>query len=412
MTLRRISVIAGLLVGLAGAAAADPAPAADPVLDQIDRIVRAHFYSADVLRQRGWDAAVRDARAALAGATGERRRAVLVDLLRRLATSHTEYIAPDEPRHAQILSIFEAILPEAKDRCPDLSKLPALPVRVPDIGVWWTRDGDRWFVGGIIDGGPAQKAGLLLGDEVVTAGGRRFQPVPALAAGGPVRLGVRRSRGGPLRTIAVTPRVVGPQQAFRDAIGASARIVERRGARVAYVRVWSWAGIQMQQALEEAIADLNRKAPTAFVVDIRDGWGGASPDYLRIFDTRAPVLTWIDRAGVATRRDPTIRVPAVLITNRGSRSGKEIIAYAVKKHRLATIVGESTGAAVVPGGIYCLDDGALLYLASSWLTVDGEVLEGVGVAPDVAVPFDVRHAAGRDRQLDAAIDAAIEAARR
>jgi hypothetical protein len=32
------------------------------------------------------------------------------------------------------------------------------------------------------------------------------------------------------------------------------------------------------------------------------------------------------------------------------------------------------------------------------------VLEGKGVEPDVAVAFDVRHAAGRDRQLEAALD--------
>jgi len=59
----------------------------------------------------------------------------------------------------------------------------------------------------------------------------------------------------------------------------------------------------------------------------------------------------------------------------------------------------------VAGGVYCLDDGAVLYLASAAVTIDGEVLEGKGVAPDVTVPFDVRYAAGRDRQLDAALEA-------
>jgi len=381
-------------------AAAEPAA----VIDQIDRLVRAQFYAPAVLGQRGWDAAVREARAALA-ATPAKRTEILSRLVARLATSHTEYIAPDNPRFAQIISIFDGFLGTAKDRCPDPAKLPALPIEVPEIGVWWTRLDERWFVGGVLDDTPAKAAGLVLGDEVVTANGRRFQPVAAFAAGAPVTLAIRRTRGGPLRTITVAPKRVRPQAAFRAAITASARIIERGAARVAYVRVWSWAGAEMQDALEDAISDLNAKQPTAFVIDLRDGWGGASPDYLRIFDARIPVIESVGRDGQRYRVDHHIHVPAAVLINRGSRSGKEVVAYGVKKHHLATLIGERTGAAVVAGGVYCLDDGAILYLASSAVTIDGEVLEGKGVEPDVAVPFELRYAAGADQQLDAALAA-------
>jgi carboxyl-terminal processing protease len=161
----------------------------------------------------------------------------------------------------------------------------------------------------------------------------------------------------------------------------------------------------MQEALEQAISELNRQRPTGFVIDLRDGWGGASPDYLRIFDTQIPVIERVERGGESQRVDRHIHVPAAVLINRGSRSGKEAIAYGVKQHHLAKLVGERTGGAVLAGGIFCLEDGAVLYLASGAVTVDGEVLEGKGVAPDVAVPFDIRYAAGRDLQLEAALDA-------
>jgi carboxyl-terminal processing protease len=93
------------------------------------------------------------------------------------------------------------------------------------------------------------------------------------------------------------------------------------------------------------------------------------------------------------------------LINRGSRSGKAVLAYGVKRHHLAKLVGERSAGAVRAGGIFCLDDGALLYLAASAVRLDGEVLEGKGVAADRDVPFDTRHAAGRDRQLEAALDA-------
>jgi carboxyl-terminal processing protease len=330
-------------------------------------------------------------------------------MVAQLHTSHTEYIAPDDPKHAQILSIFNDILPTAKDRCPDLSKLPPLPIEAMDIGVWWRQLGGAWFVGGVLDDTPARAAGLVLGDEVVTANGRPFQPVAAFAAGPGTRvtLGIRRSAGAALRTITVAPRRVRPQAAFRAAITASARIVEHGSARIAYVRVWSWAGADMQDALEQAISDLNARRPTGFVIDLRDGWGGASPDYLRIFDRRIPVIEFVERGGQHHRVDRHIHVPTAVLINAGSRSGKEAVAYGIQKHQLAKLVGERTGGAVVAGGVYCLDDGAVLYLAGSAVTVDGEILEGKGVAPDVSVPFDIRYAAGRDRQLDAALAALV-----
>ncbi len=37
--------------------------------------------------------------------------------------------------------------------------------------------------------------------------------------------------------------------------------------------------------------------------------------------------------------------------------------------------------------------------------VDGKQLEGIGVEPTIAFPFDRRYAAGADRQLDRAVDA-------
>jgi carboxyl-terminal processing protease len=147
------------------------------------------------------------------------------------------------------------------------------------------------------------------------------------------------------------------------------------------------------------------------VLDLRDGWGGAAPDYLRIFNRDVPALQSTTRDGTVYAQDPHIRVPATVLINRGTRSGKEIIAYAIKKHHLARMVGDNTGGAVLPGSPFCLDNGAILYLTSSRLTVDGEVLEAKGVAPDVVVSFDLRYAAGRDPQLEAALDRSGAAAK-
>ncbi|MFL5430251.1 MAG: S41 family peptidase [Myxococcales bacterium] len=375
-------------------------------LQQIDEIVTRSFYSKGQLARVDWPSLVEKARAKLVTARSEDARdAILEDVVAGLKTSHTEYLPRSRPEYWDIASIFESFLKNARKRCAP-GEFPPAPVTRDGIGVFWKRIEGRWFVAGILDGGPAAKAGLHAGDEIVQAGGSPFSPVRSLEgrAGRLVRLTVRRASGGPLHGIPAKPARLSPQAEFRDAIGTSARIIERAGGRIGYVRVWSWAGEEMQSALREAINDLNGKKMTAFILDERDGWGGASPHYLDIFDTRPPVVVSTSRGGRTILLDAQVRVPAVLLVNGGSRSGKEVVAYGVKKHHLATLVGTNTAGAVLPGTPYCLKNGALLYLAAGALTVDGEVLEGRGVAPDVVVPFDVRYSDGEDPQLERALE--------
>ena len=46
----------------------------------------------------------------------------------------------------------------------------------------------------------------------------------------------------------------------------------------------------------------------------------------------------------------------------------------------------------------------MLYYCHMMLHVDGKLIEGVGVEPDIEVPFDLRFAAGKDIQLERAKD--------
>ncbi len=93
--------------------------------------------------------------------------------------------------------------------------------------------------------------------------------------------------------------------------------------------------------------------------------------------------------------------PVVAIIDGGTRSGMEVLAYSLKKNGVP-MVGAPTAGNVLAGTAYLLPDDSLLELAVQDVLVDGKRLENNPVAPDVAVPFDVRYAAGQDPQLDAA----------
>ena len=118
--------------------------------------------------------------------------------------------------------------------------------------------------------------------------------------------------------------------------------------------------------------NLENDGAEGLILDLREGWGGASPDYLHMFRCDLPETRSIDRAG--------------------------------ESHRWF----RCTAGAVTAGKLFVLSDGSLLYLAVGDVLVDGERLEGVGVAPDIEVPFDIRYAAGKDPQLDRAIEVRLE----
>jgi len=382
------------------ALAATPAP---DLVSEIDGVVQQRFYSPARLKEVGWSASVEAARGAYRNAADEAaRHEVLRALMASLKSSHTAYYPREDPSYWALASIFEPFLSRS---CPK-ERAPAFPVTRDDIGVFWRRSGGEWFVAGLYRGGPAEKAGLKSGDRVVTADGKPFGPVVSFAgkAGKVVALEVQRVRGGPLLKLSVTPRATKPLEEFRQATEDSFQVVERRGHRIAYLRVWSWTGPAVQDTVEEALGKANDQRTDGFVLDLRDGWGGADPSYLAMFFQGVPVLSQIGRDGGTQSYDRQVRSPAVVLVNGGSRSGKETFAYGAKKHHLARVVGERTAGGVLFGSPICLSDGSLLWLAVMDATVDGERLEGVGVEPDVTVPFDPRYAAGADPQLERALD--------
>lgn len=378
-------------------------PAPGSLVDEIACIVEAKFYSPAWLEQVGWGAAVARARREFAATdVPAERTAILRKLVASLKTSHTTYYPRSDPGYWFWTSLFEQMLERV---CPR-EKAPGFPVTREDIGVFWKQVEADWFVVGVYVGGSADKAGLRLGDHILAADGQAFSPVDSFAgrAGKPVSLQVQRTRGAPAIALVVTPQTTRPQEELRQATADSWRIIEHEGRRFAYIHMWAWATIEIQKVLLDAIAKSNTEGVDGFVLDIRDGWGGASGNYLGIFWRDVPLFEFVDRDGRRRPFDQQIRKPAVLLVNGGTRSGKETIAYGAKKHRMARLVGERTSGAYLAGGASCLRDGSLLVIAVSDARVDGERLEGRGVAPDIEVPFDFRYAAGRDPQLDRALE--------
>lgn len=192
---------------------------------------------------------------------------------------------------------------------------------------------------------------------------------------------------------------------------ASAEVIERNGQKIGYIHIWSYADSIYQEQLAQELTYDRLKDTDALIWDLREGWGGASPDYLGLFTASVPTVTLINREGDRRQLDGRWKKPVVMLVNQGSRSGKEILAYGFRKYRVGSIVGSETAGAVVAGRAFVMKDGSLLYLAVADVLVDGDRLEGKGIKPDVEVPFTAEYTQGADPQKERAIQVAIASLR-
>ena len=186
-------------------------------------------------------------------------------------------------------------------------------------------------------------------------------------------------------------------------------------------RIEDGKGILTIRRFDEQTADLARRAAEHFkssgvdgvVLDLRDNGGG----YLD--QARRVAGIWLDdklvvserRGGKETDRLNSIGqpvlggLPTVVLVNSGSASASEIVAGALRDHKVAKLVGEKTfGKGTVQQVIDLAEGRQLKVTVARWYTPGGVNLSKNGLKPDKKVVLDIDDMnAGRDPQIDAAL---------
>ncbi|MGF1569374.1 MAG: S41 family peptidase [Nodosilinea sp.] len=404
-----ISLASGILPGRPGPAFWAQAESPD-LFDAVWETINEHFYDPD-FNGVDWGAMADHYRPQLAQTSSRPERVALInEMLAQLKTSHTHLYTADEPAYYQLLGIFYPRFSELQTQLQDA--FPDGRVEYVGLGAITTEKDGKTFVKAILDGSPAATAGLRAGDQIISVAGQPFKPIQSFvdSADRPISLRVQpASTLDSQREIEVTPKRYDGITMFLDAMADSVQVIEKADRQIGYIHVWSYAGDQYQQKLEEELIYGRLKDADALVLDLRDGWGGAPPTALYPFTARGPSVTNVGRDGQPwTYRSQWDR-PVVMLVNEGSRSAKEILAYSFQRYDIGPVVGSPTPGAVVAGRPFLMPDHSLLYVAVADVYVDDTVrLEGVGVTPDVVVPFPVAYAQGVDPQKERAISTALE----
>jgi carboxyl-terminal processing protease len=271
----------------------------------------------------------------------------------------------------------------------------ALEGRVTGIGVLVDRRAGQPVVISVVDGSPADLAGLRSGDLLVSIDGHEVARLPesdlgALVRGEPgttVRLEVDRPGSAePFEITIVRQELEVPPVTWAPVPGSRAAVIR-------IVQFSSDAGTQTVEAVEHALEG----GAEALVIDLRGNPGG-------LVDEAVEVVGAFIEEGVAYRqrdrqdriRDVPVRgravgadVPLVVLVDYGTASAAEIVAAALRDNDRARIIGEPTFGTGTILNTFTLTDGSALRIGVlEWLTPDGDLVFRVGLTPDEHVELE------------------------
>lgn len=355
--------------------------AADSLFENTVKALQKNFVYRDFREQRLPAIVARYRGLASSAKSLAEQRQVVHDLLSELPASHMGLLSKSTYRH-----LFDELLNRSK----------------PTFGFELVELDGKHFARNVLEGGPADKAGLKRGDRIKLVHGELPTRSPRLdwrsddafladppvrrlkcADGDTVKLLVERDWG---KTLEIEIQAQ-PYSAF-EAAKASATIFESDDKQIAYIHFWfihiKGVAKLLKEKLEGDFADCD-----ALVLDLR-GRGGNG----MAVKTIAEVLS-----GKRSDWDK----PVVALVNRNSRSAKEVLAYLLKTRQIATIVGERTAGAVIPASFKDLGHDTILMYPTFKLPTYTSLLERKGVAPDVFVSEAGPYSAGADPILEAGI---------
>jgi carboxyl-terminal processing protease len=399
----------------------------DPLFNAVVERVGKSFWDKDGLASADWERQAQLARPGIVEApTLEEASRRINALLGKLKTSHTGLLTPDDQDYYNLLDVFSGSRGGKK-----LAKQFPSGVHYAGIGIFSVQIDGRHFVDAVLEGSPAEHAGIKVGDEVVNVGGAPFHPVRSFRGriGQEATLAIRRTRDGPIEMVRCDVVRIAPLSLFNEATLASARVIERDGRRIGYVHVWASFGDQSAQSFKAALAKLNVEGgvarpeksevsdqddgvPTvilapldALIIDMRGkigGTGTTAARYLDVIDPRGPRVRSRNKRDRA-QMTVSLRGRTALLIDHHTRSTAELFVHAYRRERQGPLIGTPTAGAVSAAAAFAMPGGNLLYLAVTGLEVDGEVLEGQGVAPDIDVQRSLPYSKGVDPVLDVAV---------
>jgi len=265
-----------------------------------------------------------------------------------------------------------------------------------------------------IDDTPASEAGIKAGDYIVKINDNQVQ-------GKSLSEAVELMRGPVGSEIELTIRRRGERKALifnivREIIQIQSVKADLLEKNIGYIRLTSFnenSGRQIKKEIEKFEKNENVKS---YILDLRNNPGGLLSQAIKISDfflDNGEIVSTKSRKASENRKwfakkgDLTNGKVLLVLINYGSASASEIVAGALKDHKRAILLGESSyGKGSVQSIIPLKNDGAIRLTIAKYYLPSGKSISEVGVAPDIEISEasnDFKIKTKTDNQLNYAI---------
>ena len=346
---------------------------------------------ADLLRQR------QSLQEAAAGAARLQDAEVLIEVLERIGREYVDVIDDSQLFESAIRGVLGELDSHSRYLAPDDYE----DIRISTSGNYSGVGLDVSFEAGKVivvtplDGTPAQRAGILPGDMLVSVD-------DILVDEKHVEDTIGRMRGLPGTGVTVDVIREGEDEPLRFALIRSEIRVktvrsEYLGNGFGYIRLTGFSD-RTADDLTDAAKDLQIQAGNELrgvVLDLRNNPGGvldAAVDIADAFLDRGLIVRGTGRirearfTHYATPGDILSGVELAVLINGGSASASEIVAGALQENDRARLVGETTFGKGSVQTIIPLSEGRAIKLTTSrYLTPSGRSINGTGIEPDIVV---------------------------
>ena len=268
-----------------------------------------------------------------------------------------------------------------------------------------------------IDDTPAANAGIKSGDYIVRINDQQVQGKSLTEAvdlmrgpvGSEIKLTIRRRDEKKALEFKIKRAVIEVRSVEAKIIG--------EGNKIGYLRLKSFNENSDKQLFEKINNFENKKKLTGYILDLRNNPGGLLTQAINITDfflDDGEIVSTKGRRISETKRffsnkgDGINGKPLIIIINNGSASASEIVSGALKDHKRAIILGESTyGKGSVQSIIPLKNGGGLRLTISKYYLPSGKSISEVGVLPDIFVEENGKNFkinTETDNQLKYAVD--------
>ena len=341
---------------------------------------------------------------------------IFSDVLDKINKEYVDDINQNEVMDAAINGVLQSLDPYSAYMSPETfeSMRTETSGEFGGLGIEVSMEAGVVKVISPLDESPAYEAGVKAGDYIVKINNHQVQ-------GKTLSEAVDLMRGPVGSDIEITVRRRGERKALvfnitRKIIKIQSVKSEKIDNNIGYIRLTAFnenSSAQVKKKIREFDKD---KKINGYILDLRNNPGGLLSQAIKISDfflSDGEIVSTKSRKENENRKwfantgDILNGKTLVVLINNGSASASEILAGALKDHKRAILVGETTyGKGSVQSIIPLKNNGAIRLTISKYYLPSGVSISEVGVDPDIEISEDsdeFRINTESDNQLDFAV---------